>query len=589
MFTQRMFTPNLSEGPAHRKSIIINNKTFQKMKRFYTSFARTMLTLVLAMVSSASAFADEDNNDNPYLTSEKIPYVDEKGETKYIDRSQVTVLTGDETVLTSGWYIPAKNLITYNHPLRIDGTVKIIALRRTSKGEDVSSIEFYDAKLNDEPAVIYGTSKTDSLCLYVHEIWIQDERFKYYELDVENYNSNKVFDIAHIVNYGQYTYFRSKKEDIATATTMALYNGSLHFNSNIDFHASTDVLNLYGGFIYFHNSKTEAINTFNVGTIENFAQGYADFLYIRGTTFNYTGVTKNVNIPDRFVCTDINNKRVSYDIKTTDDLIAALNENGGTIYWDKMNVWKDNEDNSAAFETEMYDFPQGTLGRTFAAGYYNTFSVPFYMNTEMMDDAFGAGNWTLKALTGADFDSETLSLTFSDFSDIYSAGGEGCVIANYPYLLLLKEEVKNPFISGIIVNEMYADMMLDGVSSVAKPSYNGVSFVATGAAPAQVGAKGDDIESMLFLGANNTLYHPSSMPATIKAFRAYFLLEEPVYQAAKRITLNIDNEATSIDALADDAIIAESGEWFTLQGTKLAGKPAKAGVYVNNGKKVIIK
>ena len=46
-----------------------------------------------------------------------------------------------------------------------------------------------------------------------------------------------------------------------------------------------------------------------------------------------------------------------------------------------------------------------------------------------------------------------------------------------------------------------------------------MSFQPTALGPVQVGSKGDNIESMLFLGANNTLYHPTSMPATIKAFR----------------------------------------------------------------------
>ena len=34
---------------------------------------------------------------------------------------------------------------------------------------------------------------------------------------------------------------------------------------------------------------------------------------------------------------------------------------------------------------------------------------------------------------------------------------------------------------------------------------------------------------------------------------------------------------------------ATAGEWYTLDGRKLSGKPAKAGLYIYNSKKVVIK
>ena len=43
----------------------------------------------------------------------------------------------------------------------------------------------------------------------------------------------------------------------------------------------------------------------------------------------------------------------------------------------------------------------------------------------------------------------------------------------------------------------------------------------------------------------------------------------------------IDNEQLTIDNLA--------GAWYSLDGRRLSGKPTKSGVYVNNGRKVVIK
>ena len=35
--------------------------------------------------------------------------------------------------------------------------------------------------------------------------------------------------------------------------------------------------------------------------------------------------------------------------------------------------------------------------------------------------------------------------------------------------------------------------------------------------------------------------------------------------------------------------IIPTGEWYSLDGTRLSGKPSAKGVYVNNGKKIVIK
>ena len=152
-------------------------------------------------------------------------------------------------------------------------------------------------------------------------------------------------------------------------------------------------------------------------------------------------------------------------------------------------------------------------------------------------------------------------------------------------VLKLNTEVKEPIIFAYALDYEYAQ------SNITNSSHNGVSFQPTALGPVQVGSKGDDIESMLFLGANNTLYHPTSMPATIKAFRGYFRLEEQVYYAAKRIKLNIDGETTDISDIAGDAFdsVTGNGEWFTLQGVKLNGKPSATGTYINNGRKVTVK
>ena len=76
----------------------------------------------------------------------------------------------------------------------------------------------------------------------------------------------------------------------------------------------------------------------------------------------------------------------------------------------------------------------------------------------------------------------------------------------------------------------------------------------------------------------------------MKAFRAYFefldvLAEvEEQYGSGSRIFMNfVDNEATGIRNIKS----SEDGKYFDLEGRGV--KPTKKGLYIKDGKKVVIK
>ena len=54
------------------------------------------------------------------------------------------------------------------------------------------------------------------------------------------------------------------------------------------------------------------------------------------------------------------------------------------------------------------------------------------------------------------------------------------------------------------------------------------------------------------------------------------------------IELNIDGETTNINANVNPNANSNSG-WYTLDGYRLNGKPTTSGIYVNNGRRVVIK
>ena len=101
-------------------------------------------------------------------------------------------------------------------------------------------------------------------------------------------------------------------------------------------------------------------------------------------------------------------------------------------------------------------------------------------------------------------------------------------------------------------------------------------------------------KSILLMGGENTLYYPKS-GASIGAQRAYFKIGGDGALLARRLTaFNIDfgdDEATGIVILIHDPSSKSEGSeyWYTLDGRRLQNKPTQTGVYINNGKKVVIK
>ena len=105
--------------------------------------------------------------------------------------------------------------------------------------------------------------------------------------------------------------------------------------------------------------------------------------------------------------------------------------------------------------------------------------------------------------------------------------------------------------------------------------------------------------TVLYLGADNKLYYPSSA-VTIGSCRAYFELKgdltagEPVStegQNIKSFVLNFGEESTGIEEVNGYGLWVNGygAGWCTLDGRRLGSKPTDAGLYIHNGRKVLIK
>ena len=158
-----------------------------------------------------------------------------------------------------------------------------------------------------------------------------------------------------------------------------------------------------------------------------------------------------------------------------------------------------------------------------------------------------------------------------------------------------------------------AELKLQGNLASLSPTLEGVTIDAAAKHDFDNGASGDqrvrfvgtykstafdaDDWSTLLMGSDNTLFYPAK-GAGIGAQRAYIKIGDDgsAQQAsARRVTsFNISygdgNSTTGIISIAEEpASQGAATGWYTLDGRRLSGKPTTKGLYINNGKKVVIK
>ena len=104
--------------------------------------------------------------------------------------------------------------------------------------------------------------------------------------------------------------------------------------------------------------------------------------------------------------------------------------------------------------------------------------------------------------------------------------------------------------------------------------------------------------SVLYLGGDDYLYYPSPADQDVKigAFRAYFQLKGDLKAQAtssngvKAFRLNFGEDETTSIRLVDSSSIGEKSNdcYYMLDGRRMNGRPAEKGMYIMNGRKIVI-
>jgi len=245
-------------------------------------------------------------------------------------------------------------------------------------------------------------------------------------------------------------------------------------------------------------------------------------------------------------------------------LMPAYNVEVSTELWYKVDEEKTPAEN-AAYGTKSDFF----LNRTLTANVWNTFASPFAIAAGDMTKYFGAGA-KVRQLNTTSVAENVLTLNFEDATSI---------VAGQPYLV--KPAANVDFSAD---GKEFAGVDLTAASATPTATTY-VNFIPTLGKTAVTG----DPKDILILNASGTLVHPSAA-GNMKGFRGYFVMHEETASLARAFVINFgEGETTGIQPIRMENGTTPAEGTYDLSGRRIQGQPTQKGVYIQNGKKVVIK
>ena len=164
------------------------------------------------------------------------------------------------------------------------------------------------------------------------------------------------------------------------------------------------------------------------------------------------------------------------------------------------------------------------------------------------------------------------------------AGGNVIEVMEMTMQGLYATDIENPVFTGVTID--------NGAEAIARKTvaFTGGSFIGTYSPVAlPVGDK-----SNLYLGADNTLYWPNGANNAdgnyyVNACRAYFHIDDGAAATIKRTVLNFGDgdDATEIETVNHEPLTIN--QVCDLSGRRINGVATAPGIYIVNGRKVVIK
>ena len=238
----------------------------------------------------------------------------------------------------------------------------------------------------------------------------------------------------------------------------------------------------------------------------------------------------------------------------------------------------DHADNTTAINNANGVLANVTLqGRTLIKdGSWNTLCLPFNMTEDQVSEQLAPAA-LMELDTEETYDGHKTGLKGTTLYLYFK--NANAITAGKPYIIKWAEGGTN------VTDPVFHGVTVSGGSAAGIPSTDGtVTFQGTYTPTPLV----KDDPSNLYLGTDNTLYWPAGDNFKVNAFRAYFSLSSGANVRAFNLNF-IDSESTGIKGLGSEVNGQQPEAWHDLSGRRLVGQPMRKGIYIKQGRKVIIK
>ena len=335
-----------------------------------------------------------------------------------------------------------------------------------------------------------------------------------------------------------------------------------------------------GGIVGKNNSGGRVQNCYNLGDVYGVAKTDN---FIGGIVGNNKGYIENCFMRSNVIKNESGtNKTYTYPLYGNNDVVlgnikGCFYANGLTTHTTQPISIENATSNSQVVSTNNGQTKNILLnGRTlYADGFWNTICLPFAIPGGAVPGYSPIAGAEVMTLDNTTFSAGTLTLNFEPVTSME---------AGKPYIVRWKQTINIP--NPVFMHATVSDAVTPEVTEY-------VDYIGS-TSPVSISDK--DL-TKLYLGADNTLYYPSEA-MTIQSCRGYFQLKELVLKddeaaAGVSLVMNFDDMETtfiqSLEARSHEMNEVTAQGWYTLDGCRLAGKPSAKGVYICDGRKVVVK
>lgn len=208
--------------------------------------------------------------------------------------------------------------------------------------------------------------------------------------------------------------------------------------------------------------------------------------------------------------------------------------------------------------------------RNISASQWSTICLPFDMTEAQVKAAFGDD---VELVEFNDYEVTGASITIK-FTAAEAYKGV-LLSSNTPYLVKTSAAITDFTVDGVDVDPNEEDAYAANSNKLSK---------ATGVFWGTLKAGNIIPADNLFISGNKFYYSTGS--TVIKGFRGYFWIDDfKSSSSSPEIVIDINGNTTSIDEVRG---LFEEGSFYDMKGMKIEN-PTKKGVYIQNGKKVVVK